>query len=71
MLKQQKMYLYFVNNAESPYYQSEAFGKVLNYVSRNPRQCNFRETSGKRSIVIAPVASVDAALTICRSILSD
>ena len=71
MLKQQKMYLYFVNNAESPYYQSEAFGKVLNYVSRNPRQCNFRETSGKRSIVIAPVVSVDAALTICRSILSD
>ena len=70
MLKQQKMFLYFVSNADSPYYQSEAFGKVLNYVSRNPRQCNFRETNGKRSIVIAPVPSIDAALTICRSILT-
>ena len=71
MLKQQKMFLYFVSNADSPYYQSDAFGKVLNYVSRNPRQCNFRETNGKRSIVIAPVASVDAALSICRAILTD
>ena len=71
LLKQQKMFLYFVSNADSPYYQSEAFGKVLNYVSRNPRQCNFREANGKRSIVIAPVSSIDAALTICRAILTN
>ncbi|MBO4892862.1 MAG: transcription-repair coupling factor [Prevotella sp.] len=71
MLKQQKMYLYFVSNADSPYYQSEAFGKVLNYVSHNPRQCNFREANGKRSIVISEVPSVEAALTICRAILTD
>ena len=71
MLKQQKMFLYFVSNADSPYYQSDAFGKVLNYVSRNPRQCNFRETNGKRSIVIAPVSSVGAALTICQTILTN
>ncbi len=71
MLKQQKMYLYFVSNADSPYYQSEAFGKVLNYVSRNPRQCNFREANGKRSIVISEVPSVEVALTICRAILTD
>ena len=71
MLKQQKMYLYFVSNAESPYYQSEAFGKVLDYVSRNPRQCNFREANGKRSIVISSVPSVGVALTICRTILTD
>jgi len=69
MLKQQKMYFYFVSHADSLYYQSEAFGKVLNYVSRNPRQCNFREANGKRSVVIAPVPSVDAALSICRAIL--
>ena len=71
MLKQQKMFLFFVSNDDSPYYQSEAFGKVLNYVSRNPRQCNFREANGKRSIVISPVPSVGTALTICRAILTD
>ena len=71
MLKQQKMYLYFVSNTDSPYYQSEAFGRVLEYVSQNPRQCNFREANGKRSIVISSVNSVGDALTICRNIATD
>ena len=68
MLKQGHMYLYFVSNTNSPYFQSEAFGKILNYVSNHPRQCNFREANEKRSVVISPVASVGDALTICRAI---
>ena len=64
------MYLYFVSNPDSPYFQSEAFGHILDYVSRNPRRCNFHETAGKRSVVISDVPSVASALTICHSILS-
>ena len=71
MLKQGQMYLFFVSNTNSPYFQSEAFGKVLNYVSNHPRQCNFREANGKRSVVISPVPSVAEALTICRAIATD
>ena len=71
MLKQGHMYLYFVSNPNSPYFQSEAFGKILNYVSSHPRQCNFREANEKRSVVITPVASVGDALTICRSIATE
>ena len=71
MLKQQKMFLYFVSNSDSPYFQSEAFGRVLDYVSRHPRQCNFREANGKRSVVITPVTSVVESLTICRAITTD
>ena len=71
MLKQQKMYLYFVSNPDSPYYQSEAFGRILQYVSTHTRQCNFREAGGKRSVVISSVASVEAALSVCRDILTD
>ena len=71
MLKQQKMYFYFVSNPDSPYYQSEAFGRILQYVSTHARQCNFREAGGKRSVVISSVASVEAALSICREILTD
>ncbi len=70
MLKQQKMYLYFVSNPNSPYYQSEAFGRVIEYMTRNVRRCNLREANGKRSMVVADVPSVEAALTVCRSILS-
>ena len=70
LLKQSKMHLYFVTNPDSPYFQSEAFGRILDYVGHNPRRCNFHETAGKRSVIIADVPSVDVALTICRAILS-
>ena len=70
LLKQQKMYLYFVSNPNSPYYQSDAFGKVLHYMTQNVRRCNLRETNGKRSMVVSDIPSVEAALTICRDILS-
>ena len=70
LLKQSKMHLYFVTNPDSPYFQSEAFGRILDYVGHNPRRCNFHETAGKRSVIIADVPSVDVALTICREILS-
>ena len=71
MLKQQNMYLYFVSNNESPYYQGETFGRILDYVSRHPRRCNFREAKGKRSVIITQVTSVEDALTICREIATN
>ena len=71
MLKQQKMYLYFVSNPDSPYYQSETFGRVLEYLTRNVRRCNLREANGKRSLVVSDVATVDAALSVCRAILPE
>ena len=70
MLKQQKMFLYFVSNSDSPYYQSEAFGQVLNYATQNVRRCALRDQNGKRSMLVSDVSSVDAALSICRAILS-
>jgi transcription-repair coupling factor (superfamily II helicase) len=69
LLKQQKMFLYFVSNPDSLYYQSEAFGKILDFVSRHPRQCNFREAKGKRSVVITNIPTVASALEICSAIV--
>ena len=68
MLKQGRMFLYFVSNSNSPYYQSEAFGQVLDYIARNARRCNLREQNGKRSMTIAEVPTVDAALRVMQEI---
>ena len=68
MLKQGKMFLYFVSIPDSPYYQSEAFGKVIEYMTKNVRRCNLREANGKRSMVVTDIPSVASALTICREI---
>ena len=71
MLKQQKMYLYFVSNPDSPYYQSEIFGRVLNYLTHHVRRCSLREANSKRSMVVSDIVSVNDALTICRAILTE
>ena len=70
VLKQSKMHLYFVTNPDSPYFQSEPFGLILDYVSSHPRQCNFHEAGGKRSVIISSISSVGEALTICRNVLT-
>ena len=68
MLKQGKMYLYFVSNANSPYYQSDVFGRVLEYMTKNVHRCNLREANGKRSMVVSDIPSLEAALTVCKAI---
>ena len=64
ILKQSKMHLYFVNNPDSPYFQSEAFGLILDYVSNHPQNCRFHEVNGKRSIIIADVPTVTEAVKL-------
>ena len=68
VLKQQRMTLYFVTQNDSPFYQSEAFGLLLDYVAHNPRRCNFREVNGKRSMVITDVPTIEEAVQILSSI---
>jgi len=68
MLKQGRMSLFFVSNPNSPFYQSEAFDRILNFVAANPRRCNFREQNGRRSMTISDVASVGTALTLLSQI---
>ena len=68
VLKQQRMTLFFVTQADSPFYQSEAFGRLLDFVGRNPRRCQFRELHGKRSMVISDVPTIEEAVNILKTI---
>ena len=64
MLKGSQMALYFVSNLESPYYDSTAFGRVMNYTTLSPYECRFRELSGKRSLLIKGIGTVADALSV-------
>lgn len=68
MLKMGRMTMFLVSNPNSPYYQSQAFDSILNYISTNPRRCNIRENNGKRSIVINDVKSVEEAIVVLEEI---
>ncbi len=69
-LKADRMTLFFVSNLDSPYYQSAAFGKVIDYMAKNPRGCNLREQNGKRSMVMKNVENVETAVSILQQIVS-
>lgn len=62
MLKQGNMTLFFVSNAESAYYKSAAFDRVLTFIARYPRRCNLREKNGRRSMVVTNVKTVSEAV---------
>ena len=70
VLKQDKMTMFFVSNVTSPFYQSEAFDHILQFVAINPRRCNFREVNGKRSMVISDIPTVEAAVRLLVKIVS-
>jgi transcription-repair coupling factor (superfamily II helicase) len=68
VLKKGQMSIFLVGNDQSPYYQSEAFDKLLAFLSAHPRQCNLREQNGKRSLVIRDVPTVETACALLQEI---
>jgi transcription-repair coupling factor (superfamily II helicase) len=68
LLRQSRMTLQFVSNSESAYYQSQAFGKVLDYLAANPRRCNLTEIKGRRLMRMADVKTVEEAVEILKAI---
>lgn len=68
ILRQGRMQMQFVSNTQSAFYQSAAFGRVINYIGYHPRRCNLKERNGKRSMVVSQVASVKEAVEILKEI---
>lgn len=66
-LKQGMMNLQLVSNANSPYYQSAIFGRIIKYVMANTRRTNLKETHGRRLIHVDKVTSVAEAVSVMRS----
>ncbi len=62
------MYLYFVSNDDSPYYQSETFDKIINYATTETRRSMLREVKGKRSMLIKNVPTACEAVSTLRTI---
>ena len=69
-LKLGKMYMYFVGDENKAYYQSPAFGRILNYLQQNPKRCHIRDVNGKRSLLVDNVETVEEAISILNSITS-
>ena len=72
VLKAGNMTLYFVANAESPFYKSQVFQRVLDFALHpaQMRRCELGEKKGKRFLRIKQVPSVEAAVKVLGHIVS-
>jgi len=68
VLKNGQMIAYLVSNLKSTYYQSDEFGRLLQYMARNPRICRLREQNGKRSVIFTDINNIQKAFHIFEGI---
>ena len=59
---------YFVGRADSPYYQSDLFGRVLKYAIAHFSDCKISEHNGHRRMTVHRVPDIDTLITILRDI---
>ncbi|WP_207421698.1 transcription-repair coupling factor [Desertivirga brevis] len=55
---------YFISDQQSSYFESEAFGKVLQFVKEHPRRCNLKEVKSTLRIAFEDIRSLDEAIAI-------
>lgn len=66
VLKQGRLRLVFVQNALSPFFQSQAFGQIIAFASTNAHRCRLEEKEGRRSLLVGNVKSVEQAVALLR-----
>lgn len=59
---------YFISNQQSPYYETEQFGRVLQFVQAHPRICNLKEVKSTLRLAIEHVQSLDTAIEMLQEI---
>lgn len=64
VLKQGRMNMYLVSAPDSPYYQSPAFDRLLNFVTANLQRCKIKEVKGKRIISVSAVNNIQEAIDV-------
>lgn len=62
---------YFTGAQDAPYFQSDAFGKVLGFLKENPKACVMKQVKESLTLRFEHVGSVKKALTILSDITLD
>ena len=70
-LKGRRMTLYFVQNPESAFYQSDTFGRLIAFATNSYQRCKLDENRGHRRMIINDVTTVQAALTVLNLLLAE
>jgi transcription-repair coupling factor (superfamily II helicase) len=66
ILKNGRLTAWFVSNQRSPYYQSEPFSKILQFVQANPKTCTMSEGENKLTLKIENIKDIGAAMEMLK-----
>ncbi|GJM62430.1 transcription-repair coupling factor [Persicobacter diffluens] len=69
LIKGTKMKAYVIGQENTEYFQSEVFGKILQYVQLNARRCQIKEIRDKLMVRFSAVDSIEEAYKIFQTIL--
>ena len=70
-LKSNRMIGFFISDQSSPFYQSATFTMILNFLKNHYKTVTMKERNGRLTLSFQQVNSVDKAIDLLRSILSD
>lgn len=59
IIKNKVMRLYFINNPDSPYYESETFHKIMNYIQTGTNQAKMKQMGTVFLLVVNQIHSMD------------
>lgn len=62
VMKSGSMVCYFINNPQSPFYDSPIFQGMLRYIQSNPTDCKLSEKNDKLRLLYSNVHTVDQAV---------
>lgn len=68
IMKNGKMICHFISKKDSPFYQSPAFSKVLQWVQQNHGKCQFKEDKGKLTMTFDKIKSASKAHGVLKGI---
>lgn len=64
ILKNKRLTAWFVSNQKSPYYQSEIFSEILQFVQGNPKTCSMNEGENKLTLKVENIKEIKEAMLI-------
>jgi transcription-repair coupling factor (superfamily II helicase) len=67
-LKKNVLRGYFIANQQSPYFETDAFRRILSFVQANPRRCNLKEVKNTLRLSVEGVFGIDEAVNLLSDI---
>ncbi len=67
IIKNTSMKCYLLPSTNETYYQSDVFGNIINFVSRNPARCQLKETKKRLLLIVADIETIVDAYQVLAS----